>query len=242
MNKDLISIKPYRNVEATIFSLFVLVLLLGVYIFTFWSFFNSGNIKTLQHEMFTPVFVVILWLLIIASIIWSYKVAKQTGREPALWIIIGLIAGSIGLLILSLKDYNIKNLKIKSIILTTRTEFKEKLNNELDTVTNKDLKNKKRQEITQDFQRLLLERCSKEFTFVKVELLKEMVDKGILNKDTDLEDKARIIEKMESYKMTDSDRINWKHEWVENELICPACGTELDEESNNCLDCGLKVK
>ncbi len=242
INRELISIEPYRNLKATVYSLFVLILFVGLYVIMFNSIIIGNDIKTIQRETIFQAYMMIIWILIIGSIVWSYKIAKQTGREPALWIIIGFMAGSIGLLIISLKDYYIKDFKIKNIIITTRQEFKEKLKSELGTIQDKELKNKKRLEITQEFQKLLTEKCSKEFTYEKVEMLKELVDKGIIDKNTDLTEKARIIEKMDSFKMISSDEINWKKEWTDNESVCPACGTELEEKPEYCLNCGLKIK
>lgn len=242
INRELISIEPYRNLKATVYSLFVLILFIGLYIFLFRSITNVNDIRIIQRENIVQAYFIVLWLLIIVAIVWSYKVAKQTGREPALWIIIGLMAGPIGLLILSLKDYYIKDFKIKNIIITTRQEFKEKLKSELDIIHDKKFKNRKRLEITKEFQDLLVEKCSREFTYEKVEILKELVDKGIIDKNTDLTEKARILEKMDSFKMTSSDEIKWKKEWTDNESVCPACGTEMEEKSDYCLNCGLKIK
>jgi len=242
INRELISIEPYRNLKATVYSLFVLILFIGLYIFLFRSITNVNDIRIIQRENIVQAYFIVLWLLIIVAIVWSYKVAKQTGREPALWIIIGLMAGPIGLLILSLKDYYIKDFKIKNIIITTRQEFKEKLKSELDIIQDKEFKNRKRHEITKEFQDLLVEKCSREFTYEKVEILKELVDKGIIDKNTDLTEKARILEKMDSFKMTSSDEIKWKKEWTDNESVCPACGTEMEEKSDYCLNCGLKIK
>ncbi len=242
INKELISIVRYRNIKATIYGLFVLVLFIGVNIFMINSISNGNDIRNIQRENITQTYMIVLWILIIISIVWSYKIAKQTGREPVLWVVIGLMAGSIGLLIISLKDYYIKDIKIQNIIITTRQEFKEKLKRELGRIKDKELKKKKRFEITQEFQKLLVERCSKEITDEKVKVLKELVDKGIIDKNTDLTEKARIIEKMNSLKMTSSDEINWEKEWIENESVCPACGAELEENSDYCLDCGLKIK
>ncbi len=68
------------------------------------SISNGNNIRNIQRENLTQTYMIILWILIIISIVWSYKIAKQTGREPALWIIIGFMSGPVGLLIISLKD------------------------------------------------------------------------------------------------------------------------------------------
>lgn len=242
INIELISIEPYRNRKATFYSLFVLMLSIGLYIFMFKSIQNGNGIKAMHQDNIIMVYMLVLWILTMASVVWSYKLAKHTGRKPALWIIIGLMTGSVGLLILSLKDYYIKDFNIKNLIISTRQEFKEKLKSELGTIQDKELKNKKRLEIAQAFQKLLMESYSKEFTDEKIKMLKELVDKGIIDKNTDLTEKAGIIEKMDSFKMKNSEDINWKKEWTENESICPACGTELEEKPDYCLNCGLKVK
>lgn len=242
MNRELISIIPYRNIKATIFSLFVLVLYFGLHIIIFRNFFDGNNILTIQRDRFIQTYMIFLWFLIIGSIIWSYKVAKQTGREPVLWILIGFGAGPIGLLILSFKDYSIKDFKVKDLVLKTRIEYKTKLIKELSIISEKEKKHKRKDDITQEYQVLLYNRCSKLITAEKIDLIKDLADKGIIDPNIDFDEKARLLEKIESYKSQGSDEIDWKVEWTENESLCPACGTEIEKELNNCINCGLKLK
>lgn len=242
MNRELISIIPYRNVKATTFSLFVLALYIGLHIIMFRYLFNGNDILTIQNDRFIQAYMIILWFLIIGSIIWSYKVAKQTGREPVLWILIGFIAGPIGLLILSFKDYSIKDFKVKDIVLKTRIEYKAKLIKELSVISEKEKKHKRKDEITQEYQVLLNNWCSKVITAEKIDLLEDLAEKGIIDPNIDIAEKARLLEKIESYKLKGSEKIDWKVEWTENESLCPACGTEIEKALNNCFNCGLKLK
>lgn len=242
MNKELISIIPHRNIKAAIFSLFVLILYFGLHIIMFRNLFNGNDILTIQRDSFIKTFMIILWFLIIGSIIWSYKVAKQTGREPALWILIGFLAGPIGLLILSFKDYLILDFNIKDIVLKTRIEYKTKLVNELNELSDKDKRLKRKDEITKEYQVLLHNRCSKVITAEKLDLIKDLADKGIIDPNIDITEKARLLEKIESYKLEGSDEIDWKVEWTKNASLCPACGTEIESKLNYCFNCGLKLK
>ncbi len=242
MNRELISIKPYRNIKATVFSLFVLILYFGLHIIMFKHLFDGNDILTIQRDSFIQTYMGILWFLIIGSIIWSYKVANQTGREPALWIVIGFMAGPVGLLILSFKDYSIKDFRIKDIIQKTRIEFKTHLTKELSTIIEKEQKKRRGDHITQKYQELLYNRCSKIITAEKIDLIRDLADKGIIDPNIDIAEKARILEKIESHKLKGSDEIDWKTEWTENELLCPACGTEIEKTVNNCLNCGLRLK
>lgn len=240
--RERISIQPYKNVKATIFSLAVLGLYIVLYVFVFISFSNHKKVIPFNTDSGIQYYFIIVWLFTIGSIVWSYKIAKQQDREPAIWILIGISIGSIGLLILSLKDYDIKDPKIKEIILRTRKEFKARLKTELGQFLDKNLIKEKKIILTKEYQNLLEIRCAAALSNEKIELLKEMINLGLVDQNTDLTDKARIIEKMETYKMTGSDEINWKKEWVENDTICAACGTEIDEKSSYCLNCGLKIK
>ncbi len=242
MNRELISIKPYRNIKATVFSLFVLILYFGLHIIMFRYLFEEKDILTIQRDRFIQTYMGILWFLVIGSIIWSYKVAKQRGREPALWIVLGFMAGPVGLLILCFKDYYIKDFRIKDIIQKTRVEFKTHLTKELSTIIEKEEKKRRRAQITQEYQELLYNRCSKIFTAEKIDLIKDLADKGIIDPNIDIAEKARIIEKIESHQLKRSDEIEWKTEWTENESLCPACGTELEKTMNNCINCGLRIK
>jgi len=142
----LISLKPHRNYKATIYALVVFALYVAVYSIMIKYSFKSSSIPTYNDIDIFQILVISLWLLIVVSIVWSYKIAKQTGREPAIWVMIGIFTGLIGLLIIELNKL----------------------------------------------------------------------------KDTEIE--------------------NWNPEWITNENICPACGTRIDKKSNNCLNCGLRIK
>jgi hypothetical protein len=241
-NKDLISILPYRNIPAAVYSLVLLAMLIGLYIFVFTSFLNGAGIIELQKETFIKTSVIVLWVSIIGAIIWSYKIARRTGREPVLWVFIGWMFGPIGLLILSFKDYYLGDPDLKRIVMETRQEYKSKLKVELRTIYDKALVKQRKIKLTNEYQGILHKRCAKELTAEKIEVLKELVGRGIIDKDIDIEAKARVIAKAEAYNMDGSDQIDWKKEWIEDESRCPACGTEIDEAANHCLNCGLKIK
>ena len=106
----------------------------------------------------------------------------------------------------------------------------------------KEEKNKKKDHITKEYQELLYKRCSKIITAEKIELIKDLADKGIIDPNIDIAEKARILEKIESHKLKPSDEIDWKNEWTKDESLCPACGTEIEKTSNYCLNCELKLK
>lgn len=234
----LISLKPPRNLKATIYSILVLILYVYTYSLMFKHSLESGSIPKYNDFDIFQILITTLWFLIIISIVWSYKIAKQTGRETSTWIIIGLFTGPIGLLIISLKDYKIKNHEILSTIKKTRLEYKQELE--------KTIKSENRQEynreVEQKYNQLLITRTAEIITKEKVETLKELIDNGVIDKNTDLKEKERIIKFVELNKIEDSEIENWNPDWIENDNLCPACGNLLDMKSNNCLNCGLKIK
>ncbi len=236
----MISIIPYKNVNATIYSIIVLILIILVYVLTFNSM-QSDDFDLSSFDFYNVLFTCI-WILFILSIVWSYKIAKQTGRDPSLWIFIGIFIGPLALLILSLKDYYIKNPTLRDEIIRTRLEYKKELNNteEIKTVRqdNKSLK----RELLNKYQNILVERSAKILTQDKLDTLKELLDNGIINSKIDLTKKKRLIEIIEYNRLKDVDVVNWNPEWLDDESVCPACGTKLDKNSENCLNCGLKVK
>jgi len=232
----LISLKPHRNYKATVYSIAVLALYIFAYALMVKRTFKNNSIPTFDDFDIFEILVITLWFLIIISIVWSYRIAKQTGREPATWIVIGFFAGPIGLLILSLKDYKIKNDELLHAIKMTRQEYVKELrsnrNKDSDFVTG----------LEQKYHQLLTERSAEIITKEKVETLKELVENGVIDPDTDLKEKERIIKFVELNKIKDSEIEKWNPEWIDDTSICPACGAKLDKESNNCLNCGLRIK
>ena len=97
----LISLRPHRNYKATIYSSAVLILYIITYVLMIKNFFNTGVIPTFNDIDIIQILAIALWMLIIISIVWSYKIAKHTGREPGLWIFLGFIIGPIALLVIS---------------------------------------------------------------------------------------------------------------------------------------------
>jgi hypothetical protein len=184
------------------------------------------------------VLIITLWFLVIISVVWSYRIAKQTGREPVIWILVGLVAGPIGLLIISLKDYNIKNAELLNTIKKTRFEYKQ----ELKETNNTEVSPEYLMELEQKYHHLLTERSVEIITKEKVVTLKELIDSGVIDKNTDLKEKERILRFVELNKIKDSEIENWNPEWIEDDNICPACGNLLETKLNNCLNCGLRIK
>ena len=234
----LISLQPHRNLKAAIYSIVVLTLYVFVYLLMIERLFTSSSLPTYNDIDIFDVIIITLWFLIIISIVWTYKIAKQTGREPGLWIFIGFISGPIGLLIISLKDYKIKNTELLNAIKKTRLEYKQELKKTVNTKINPEYLI----ELEKKYHHLLSERSVEIITKEKVVSLKELIDNGIIDKNTDLKDKERIIGFVERNKIIDSEIENWNPEWIEDDDLCPACGSPLDKRSNTCLNCGLRIK
>ena len=231
----LISLKPHRNYKALIFSLVVLTLNVFLYILMIKQSVNKPG-QLLNNSKHFEILFLGFWFLTIISIVWSYKIAKQTGREPGIWVIIGLFAGAFGLLIISLKDYKIKNETLLKIIKKTRKEYQ----NELKKKGNNNPEYKS--ELEQKYNQILIDRTAEVLTKEKMEIVKELVDRGVISKETDLKEKERVIKRIEQNKIQDKELLEWNPDWVENERLCPACGTTIDSNSDYCLNCGLKLK
>lgn len=234
----LISLKPHRNYKATLFSSVVLVLYIITYALMIKSNLRTGPIPTFNNIDPFFVLVIVLWVLIIISIIWAYRIAKKTGREPVLWVFLGIITGPIALLIISLKDYKVDNSELNEVVKKTRNEFKEELaqdrRNGLDTGHENRLEEK--------YDQLLNDRVADIITKNKVGILQGLVDNGIIDKNTDIKEKERLIRFMEHNKINDTEVEKWSPDWLDDENVCPACGAQLHKNSLNCLNCGLKIK
>lgn len=227
---NLINLKPYRNLSATFYALFILIFLISIIMFEYY--FNNLNRSTVVSLFNT--FYIILWILILLSIIWTYKIAKRTGRNSGLWVFLGLIFGPIPLLFISLMDYKIDNPMILNIIYQIRKDYKNEINNKSGFESAQAIENK--------YNVILKEEVAKIFTIEKVSALKELIDIGVIDNNVDIKDKERIIGIIEHNKLNDSETINWTQEWNNNENLCPACGQQIDKESTFCLNCGLRVK
>ena len=199
--------------------------------------FNKQD-QTFNESKYFEILFIILWFLTIVSIVWSYKIAKKTGHEPGTWIIIGLLIGPIGLLIISLKDYKIKNEELLEIIKKTRNEYQTELRKKRSNSKSTEYELK----LEQRYNKILIERTVKILTKEKIEIIKELVDRGIINKETDLKEKERIIKLTEQNKFKENELSEWNPDWIDNENLCPACGTPIDSKSDYCLNCGLKLK
>lgn len=234
----LISLKAHKNYNATIYSSVVLILFIITYVLMIKNFINTDGISTFNDIDIIQILANALWVLIIISIVWSYKIAKQTGREPGLWIFLGFITGPIALLIISLKDYNIENPELETAIKITRKEFKDELNKEKRNNPDTEIKDK----LEEKYNQRLNERAVDIITKDKVGTLQNLVDNGVIDKNTDIKEKERLIKFIEQNKFKDTEVENWSLEWVDDESVCPACGTPLDKSSNNCLNCGLRIK
>jgi hypothetical protein len=202
------------------------------------SFYNAESIQKFNGIDIFQILAIALWVLYIISIVWSYKIAKRTGREPGLWIFLGFIIGPIALLIISLKDYNIDNPELERTIKKTRKEFKDELDKEKKNRLDTEIKDK----LEEKYKKRLNERAVEIITKDKVGTLQNLVDNGVIDKNTDIKEKERLIKFIEQNKIKDTEVENWSPEWVDDESVCPACGSQLDKSSNNCLNCGLRIK
>lgn len=236
MNQDitkLISLKPYRNYWATAFAIIILFSILFLYYIFIRGVINNDLNKIIELYGIVPS---ILSIALLIALIWSYRIAKQTGREPSVWIFIGIFLGPIGLLILSLKDYKINNLDLAEIVRKTRIEYK----NELKESHN--LNNGLAQDLELKYSKILFDRTSQIITKEKLKVLKDFIDDGVIDDKIDVKEKERLINLIEKNKLIDSELENWSPEWAENEMICPACGYPVQDGSNICLGCGLRLK
>ena len=220
------------------FSSVVLVLYIITNALMIKSNLRTGAAPTFNNIDPFYMLVIVLWVLIIISIIWTYRIAKQTGREPGLWFFLGVFTGPIALLIISLKDYKVDNSELNEVVRKTRKEFKEasaqERRNGLDTGHENRLEEK--------YNQILNDRTADTITKNKVGILKGLVDNGIIDKNIDITEKERLIRFMEHNKTKDTEVENWSPDWLDDENICPACGAQLYINSNNCLNCGLKIK
>ena len=89
---------------------------------------------------------------------------------------------------------------------------------------------------------MLFRSAAEIMTKEKMEIVKELVDRGVISKETDLKEKERVIKLIEQNKIQDKELSEWNPNWVKNESLCPACGTPIDSNSDYCLNCGLKLK
>lgn len=233
-----ISLIPYKNWYARIFALFGIFVFVSSMIFMFQELKDNHSPHYFDQFSNTSFLLIAGNIVVYISIYWSYKLAKKTNRDITLWILLSIFIGPIAFLILSFKDHYIENPELAEIVIQTRKEF----NSEIQNIKKEIDKEMKISDLTSKYEKILKERASKVITKKKIETIKELVDIGILDKDIDLIQKEHIILETEQYKTLDKDLENWDSNWQEDETKCPACGVSLNPQSNNCLNCGLKVK
>lgn len=233
-----IFLKPHRNYKAAIYSIIIIALFFILNAVMIQEFIERKSIPAFYEVDLTQVLFIFLWFLSLISIVWTYNISKKTGRESGMWIILGLMTGPLALLIISFKDYKIRNFELAYIIKKTRLEYNQALKQAMQVKNNPE----SLQDLEQKYTQLLKERAVEIITKEKLGTLKELIDNGVINKDTDLNEKERLIKIVELNKINDTDIEEWNPDWAENDDLCPACGNSLDIYSNTCLNCGLKIK
>lgn len=223
----LVSLYPYRNYPAMIYAIITFIL----YIAFFAYMINSEN----KFDNAYSTLAGSLSILFIVGVIWIYKIAKITGQQAVPLVIVGTAIPYLVLFILSLKDYNIKDEKLKKVVNNTRSEFIR----EIEIARNQGYSGI---HVKEKYEKIIKERSIEVITKSKLEVVKQLIDDGIIDRSIDLKRKEDLIKEMELNKLSNSDVSDWQESWNDDETLCPACGVNIVPDINNCINCGLKLK